>query len=415
MNEVSAGRDLCADDRRLISIDEACRRTASHAMAIEGSECVQVVEAVDRVLAVDLSARIALPRFEQSAMDGYAFAAADASTITTSLKIVSCVAAGSIGEEVPAGSAARVLTGAPIPRGADTVIMQEHVTRAGSSVRIEGPVRPGSNVRRRGEDICQGELLLRAGQRLAPHHIALLAAQGMSEVRVGRRPRIAVVSTGNELRQQGEALGAASVFDSNRPMLLSLMRQARLDARDGGLVHDSAGALARHLCQLAEGCDLIVTTGGASEGDEDHLAKALALCEASFETLRLALKPGKPAVAGHLGRTAYLGLPGNPVAALVSWLLLGNALVATLSGLKPRRAIGYPMRLASGFQHKPGRTEFAPARTVGGRVEILGRGGSARLKPMIHADGLAEIASSAGELDAGEYVLFHPFGGGFNL
>jgi molybdopterin molybdotransferase len=297
--------------------------------------------------------------------------------------------------------------------------MQEHVRRRGSRVVVDGPIRSGSNIRRRGEDIAPGELLLDAGQRLGPHHLALLAAQGVARVSVRRLPRVVIASTGDELRQPGEPLGEESIYDSNRPMLLALARQAGLAIIDGGCIPDNRAAIAERLSHFAELADLIVTTGGASVGEADHSAAALATAEAPFEVLKMAVKPGKPAIVGHLGHAAYLGLPGNPVAALVSWLTLGNAMIAALSGTAWRRRRGSSVAVISTFERGPGRNEFVPARLVatdlGTRLEILGRGGSARLKPLIHADGLAEINVDAGTIEPGDSVQFHPFRDGFAI
>lgn len=409
-----------APERRLASLDEACARAARYARPILHREKVSVHEALGRVLAEEIRARIPSPRFDQSAMDGYAFAASSLAGIVTELPIVSQVNAGHSGFPLPPGAAARIMTGAPIPDGADTVVMQEHVRRNGSTILIEGPVRIGSCIRRLGEDVAEGDSLLGSGQRLHAAHLALLGAQGYDAVDVLRRPRVAILSTGDEIRRPGEALDASSVYDSNRPMLLALARQAGLECRDAGCLKDNVHLIARRLAELAESFDILITTGGASAGEVDHSASALAEAGATFEVLSIALKPGKPAVVGRIGEAVYLGLPGNPVSALVSWVTLGSAVVATLMGATtPRRRPGYPMRTASSLERKSGRTEFVPARIVpseeGPRVEVLGRAGSARLRPLIHADGLAEIAEEIGSVGIGDIVLFHPFQSGFAL
>jgi molybdopterin molybdotransferase len=404
-------------DLGLISLDEACRRATLHVRPIERVERVPIVYAIGRVLAERICAGIALPRFDQSAMDGYAFAAASLERVETKLPVVARVTAGTCAPDLPIGSAARIFTGSPIPAGADTVVMQEHTQRRGSHVVVEGPVRKGSNIRRRGEDIGEGEILLEAGHRLGPHHIALLAAQGIAHVSVRKIPRVVIASTGDELRQPGESLSEASIFDSNRPMLLALARQAGLDIIDGGCISDNRDAIASRLSVLAGTADLIVTTGGASVGEADHSVAALASSNSRFEVLKMAVKPGKPAIVGNFAGAAYLGLPGNPVAALVSWLTLGSAMIAAISGASWRRRRGTPLAVASTFERKPGRNEFVPARVVatldGARLEILGRGGSARLKPLIHADGLAEIETERGSVNPGDSVQFHPFRDGF--
>jgi molybdopterin molybdotransferase len=403
----------------MISLDEACERAAAYAEPIDAEEKVPVAEALHRVLAGEIRARIALPRFDQSAMDGYALAASSLTPIETELAIVSRIPAGESSRSLPIGAAARIFTGAPIPEGADTIVMQEHVRRSGPRIVVDGPIRRGSNIRRRGEDVVEGEILLGRGQRLDIQHLALLSAQGYSSVKALRRPRIAIVSTGDEVRRPGEPLGDACVYDSNLPMLMAIARRAGLEPHDGGRLPDNGDAIAHRLGDLAGSFDLVVTTGGASVGEEDHSAAAIAATGSSFECLKIAVKPGKPALVGKIGQAVYLGLPGNPVSCLVSWLFLGNAVIAALNGVKQRRPTGYPMCVISAFNHRPGRIEFAPARVVstdnGPKVEILGRGGSARLKPLIRADGLAEMSSSRGDLSIGDSVLFHPFREGFAL
>ena len=294
--------------------------------------------------------------------------------------------------------------------------MQEHGRRDGDHLVLNRMIRPGDNIRCRGEDIKEGEALLSPGERLDARHVALLASQGRSHVRVRRRPRVGIVSTGNELRQPGDDLDEASIYDSNRPMIMALAEQACVDVVDGGWVRDDPAAMARVLAAMAATCDLVVTTGGASVGEEDHAATAMALAGARFETLKIALKPGKPAVVGQLGSCAYLGLPGNPVSALVSWLFLGGAVVSALEQRPFRRRLGCPMRSVSHFQRRPGRTEFVPARVKPGPgIEILGRGGSARLRPLVLADGLAEISALHAPVEIGDEVLFHPFRNGFSV
>jgi len=202
-------------------------------------------------------------------------------------------------------------------------------------------------------------------------------------------------------------------------MLIALAEQAGLAVVDGGWMQDDPVEIATVLSRLMAQCDLVVTTGGASVGEEDYSAAAMKAAGGRFETLKIALKPGKPAVVGQLGACAYLGLPGNPVSALVSWLFLGGAVVASMEQRRFRRRLGCPMPTTSQFQRRPGRTEFVPARLAlgdaGPGVEILGRGGSARLRPLVLADGLAEIAPLHAPVEPDDHVLFHPFRNGFAI
>lgn len=410
--------DPCSHEG-LISIEEACARAAAYASPLQGHEEVPIVAAVGRTLALPVQSILPLPPFDQSAMDGYAVAAGDGLVSGGSLKIAGRMAAGDEERPLPPESALRILTGAKIPRGVDAVVMQENVIRDGNRIILTRMVRPGDNIRRRGEDVTPGEMLLQPGERIDARHVALLAAQGQTFVPVRRKVRIGVVSTGSELRAQGEGLPEASLFDSNRPMIMALALQAGADMVDAGIIRDDPRLIAKTLRDLASRCDLILTTGGVSVGDEDHSLAALIEAGGRGEALKIALKPGKPAVIGTIGASIYLGLPGNPVAALVSWLLLGHAVMAALEGRSPKPSSGMHLPLAHVFERRLGRTEFAPARILrtasGLAVEILGRGGSARLKPLAMADGLVRIEPLHAPVREGDMVLFHPFRDGFSI
>lgn len=411
--------DACSRQQDLLDLDSACQRAAGFAEEIVETERVPVLRAVGRTLAEPILAGLALPPFDQSAMDGYALAfSGDALPSGSRILVSARIAAGDFPVALPAGSGARIFTGAPLPPGAKAVLMQEYGGRDGDHLVLHRTVQRGSNIRRRGEDVEIGARLFSPGVRLDARHVALLSAQGRADVVVKRRPRVAVVSTGNELVQAGESLGAASIYDSNRPMIMALAGEAGLDVLDGGWCEDNAASLAKTLNALASSCDIVLTTGGASVGDEDHSATAVALAGGISESLRIALKPGKPAVVGQIGTAVFLGLPGNPVSALVSWLNLGHAIIAALEGRHFRRSIGAPIAAASRFERQAGRTEFAPARILrsssGPAVEIIGRGGSARLRPLIEADGLVEIDPLHAPVEAGATVLFHSFKDGFS-
>jgi len=404
-------------DAGLLSIADACARAARYVEPLRPVENVPLLGAIGRTLAEAAIARLPMPPFTQSAMDGYALAAGSGVDIETRLEVVDRIAAGTHGRRLVTGEAARLFTGAPLPEGADAVIMQEHVEREAGAIVLRRLIRAGDNVRYRGEDIEPLEPLLHANDRLDARHIALLAAQGINSVVVRSRVRIAVISTGDELRQAGAELDPAAIYDSNRPMLLALIAQAGLLPIDGGWVPDRPDRIADRLRAIAPQADLVITSGGASVGEEDHALNALAQAGGAGETLKIALKPGKPAVVGRIGAAAYLGLPGNPVSSLVSWLLLGHAMISAFEGRTPRQRLGCPVTSRSRFDRRPGRAEFVPARLVvddnGIGVEILGRGGSARLRPLVQADGLAEIAADNGGVRPGETVLFHPLRDGF--
>lgn len=402
----------------LIDLDAACARAARYTAAIQESSRVPLWDAAGRTLMEAVSADLPMPMFDHAAMDGFALAVPGSMlSAGACLPVSGRIAAGDPASVLEAGRAARIFTGAPLPVGANAVAMQEHVSFENGSCVLLRDIKAGDNIRQRGEDISEGDALLSAGERLDARHIALLAAQGRVSIAVQNKIRVGVISTGNELRQPGTKLDPATIYDSNRPMIMALAAQAGLAVTDGGWVPDEAVAIANVLERLSKCCDLIVTTGGAAAGDEDHSAKGAKMAGALLETLNIAIKPGKPAVVGRLNTAVYLGLPGNPVAALVSWLALGGAIMAAFQGRPFRRRPGCALPALSHFERRPGRTEFAPARLVacagGSGVEIVGRGGSARLRPLAEADGLVEIGPLHAPVRAGEPVLFRPFRDGF--
>ncbi len=418
MNIHALSPDPCAQGR-LLTIDEARERAAAYALPIGETTELPIGEALERVLAERITARVPLPPFDQSAMDGYALAAGTGLPPGTRCSLAGRIAAGHRSIQLPPGSAVRIFTGAPLPVGADAVVMQEHVHQDRDEIILGRRAARGDNIRRRGEDVTIGDVLISPGERIDPRHLALLAAQGREHVRVYRRPVVAIISTGNELCQPGADRDEAAIYDSNGAMMTALTRRAGFEAVNGPSVPDDPDALARTLRRFAKTCDLIVTTGGASNGDEDHAAAAIDAAGGAFEVLKIAMKPGKPAVVGRIGRAFYLALPGNPVAAFVSWLLLGGAIAATMFGQRLERRCGWSMKVVADFERRPGRTEFVPARMVGRpnaeAVEILGRGGSARLRPLAAADGLAEISPFHAPVKAGSIVAFHPFSSGLAI
>ncbi|WP_349369276.1 gephyrin-like molybdotransferase Glp [Salinarimonas sp.] len=409
--------DVCACDRErngLVSIDAAMARAAAWAAPLADVEVLPLGAAAGRVLARSVHARVASPAFDRSAMDGYAVRAGGGLAAGARLAVVGRIAAGARGTRIGAAEAARIFTGAPIPPGADAVVMQEDVRADGHAVVLTRPVRAGAHIRRTGEDVGVGDRLAEAGTRIEARVVALLAAQGVGTLAVRRRPRVAVVSTGDELAGPDAPLAPAAIHDANRPMLLALLAAAGCAPIDAGIVRDDASEQASRLAALAGACDLIVTSGGASVGEEDHAARAVRLAGGEAETLAMALKPGKPALVGRIGAASVLGLPGNPVSALVVFSLLGRAMLARLAGGTPRRPAGLPTPLAEPLARKPGRTEFVPARLVrteGGTRLALASTNSARLRPLAEADGFAEIPADATTADAGVPMDFHPFAG----
>ena len=398
----------------LIDVREAQRRLWDRVEATAHEE-VGLDQAPGRVLAASVDADRDFPPTDRSAMDGFALRCADLNE-TLTLPIAGTVAAGDAPCALPRGQAMRIFTGAPLPEGADAVVMVEHATEQSDTVRFKAAPEPGRNIRRKGSDQRAGETLIRKGTRIAARHIGLLAANGIATVEVVRKPRVAVFSTGNELIQKaGAPLRPGQIPDANRPMLLALAAGAGADVSDLGILPDEAAATARALADMDGRFDLILTSGAVSMGGKDHVRDALIAAGGTIQGWRVALKPGKPVMFGRLGQCVVTGLPGNPMAALVGFHLFAGPQIAQLSGASPAPFADTPARAGFEWARKPGRTEIFPVRRLRhdsdgcAVLERLGRGVSATLLPVAEADGLAVVPAGTSHLSPGDRLTWHPF------
>lgn len=399
-----------------VSIEEALRRIRDRVAPVSGTETAPLEQAAGRVLAAPVRARDMSPPFDAAAMDGYAV---DSRALTGegpwALPVVTRLAAGRpAGPRLSGRQAARILTGAAVPGGADCVVRQEDVTRTGGTVTMRRRPSPGLNIRRAGGDMTPGQIVVEAGRRLGPREIAAAAAAGAGALPVRRRLRVALLVTGDEVRRPGETRGSSQIWDVNTPMLRAALSGPEFELIEAAHVADSPSDLSSRLGDLAHAADLIVTTGGVSVGDEDHVAPVLRRLAAETLFRRVAIKPGKPVTCGRLGRALWLGLPGNPLAAFVTWRVFGEAAVSALLGVttKPSRR---RVVTAQPIRRRPGRCELRPARLVGfdelGREvadfeDVLDSGRVARLP---EADGLIHIPAEADFLPAATLVEFQPF------
>jgi molybdopterin molybdotransferase len=403
----------------LLTIAEARAAVIAGARPVEGEEAVPLAQARGRILARDLSSPRALPVFDHSAMDGYAVALAPHAP---DYRLVGRVAAGQAPDaRLSPGEAVRIFTGAPLPAGADAVAMQENVTARDGAIRLTQPLRAGDNIRRAGEDVAIGDALAPAGSTIDARHIGLAAAVGLAALPVRRKARVALVSTGDELVEAGGALAPGQIFDSNRPLLAAALERPALDLVDFGVLRDDRATISAFFTRVAPDFDLILTTGGASVGDEDHIAAALAAAGGSIDVARVAIRPGKPFTHGRLAGASIAILPGNPFAAFVAALLFTRPMIERALGLPVRDFEPLPARAGFAQSRTRERVEFVPARvarrdTDGTPViERLGRGGSARLQPLIAADGLAVIAPGEAPVAMGDPIGYLPFGTAFAL
>lgn len=404
----------CCDDLAAeVSVAEARRILAGRAVPVAGVEEVALAHAAGRVLARDLVSPRDVPAFANVAVDGYAFAAASlVPGGETRLRLLAGRAAAGhpFPGPVPLGHAVRALTGAPLPAGCDTVVLQEAVRIEGGEVVVPEGVKPGANVRATGEDVAAGSRVFPAGIRLGPQHLGVAAELGLARLPVFRRVRVALFSSGDELVEPGEEPAPGRIFDANRPMLRALVSHLPVELTDLGILPDRFETVAGAVGEAARTHDLVLTSGGASAGDEDHLSRLLRTRGEAF-FWRVAMKPGRPLAFGRLERAFVLALPGNPVAAALAFLLFARPFLLALAGAPFALPPALPVPAAFSLKKKRGRTEFARARLVvtpEGNVaaERVTREGSGILTSLTEAGGILELEAERGEIRPGEPVLW---------
>jgi molybdopterin molybdotransferase len=395
----------------LMRVADAVALIRDRLPVLSGIETVDLTRADGRVLAEDLVAPIDLPPFDNAAVDGYALRATDLSAeAETRLPLGGRVPAGHAPSEAGPGCAVRIFTGAPLPPGTDTVAMQEDVQLDDGIVVLPASLAPGANRRRAGEDVVRGSLAIRAGTRLGPRHLALAAALGLPSLRLRAPLRIALFSTGDELTPPGMPLPPAGIHDANRPMLAALLRRLGTEPVDLGILRDSAASLRERVAAAAAEHDLILTSGGVSVGEEDHVRAAVE-ASGALTFWRLAIKPGRPVALGHIAGTPFIGLPGNPAAAYVTALAILRPLVLHLSGALEAAA---PLTVRSGFvsAKRPGRREYLRVclrLDVDGAPEAVPAPGGA-LSGLVCSDGLVELAEDLTAIRIGDALPYTAHG-----
>ena len=407
------GCDKQQQKAALKSLEEAQAFLLSQARAVTERERVAIADALDRVLAESLVSPVDVPPWNNSAMDGYAVRAADLIGARPRLRVTQRIPAGSCGTSLEAGAAARIFTGAPVPPGADTVVIQEVCERQGEEIIINEPPGPGANVRQAGEDIRRGHELLPAGVRLAPQHLGLIASVGIAEISVFRRLKVALFSSGDELVAPGGELAPGQIYNSNQFTLGGLVRRLGCEVIDLGRVADNLEATCEALARGAEQADLVLASGGVSVGEEDHVKPAVERL-GSLDLWKIAIRPGKPLAFGHIGATPFIGAPGNPVSLFVTFLLFARPFILKSQGVDAG-VLPLPFSVRAGFDWpQPNqRREFARARLEvnqqGERVAALYPSRSSGvLSSVVWANGLVEIPEQR-TISKGESVNFLPF------
>ena len=395
-----------------VPVEDALARLRAGLHAVTGVEEVAVPLSLGRVLAAPVLAARSNPPQANAAVDGYGFAHAATGAGVQRLPLVAGRAAAGqpLGQGVPYGHAVRILTGAILPDGVDTVVLEEDCATDGQIVAFDGPIKARANTRRAGEDVAQGALALPAGRVLGPADLALLTALGVARVRVHRPLRVAVLSTGDEVLADATHPAAPhQIYDANRPLLLSLIAAWGYQPVDLGHARDDADLIAARLDHGAGAADVILTSGGASAGDEDHISRLLT-ARGNLSSWRIAIKPGRPLALALWSGVPVFGLPGNPVAAYTCALVFARPALSLLSGAGWQVPQGFIVPAAFEKRKKAGRREYLRARLdEQGRAEVFASEGSGRISGLAWATGFVELPDAACNVVAGDPVWFIPY------
>ncbi len=409
--------DCFAFSGPLLPVDDLEHIIRDRVVPVEETETVTLAQVRGRTLAYDVAAPIDLPPFDNSAVDGYAVRYADlAPQSDTTLAVVDRITAGRVASHpIAPGAAIQIFTGAPMPDGADTVFMQEDVRTEGGNVIVPPGLKRGSNRRLAGEDIRAGSVALPAGRVLSIADVALASALGLTGLAVRRRIRVALFSTGDELTEPGRPLSRASLYDANRILLAGLIESLGAAVTDLGILHDDPATLARALKDAANGHDLVLTSGGVSTGEADHVRAAVEAI-GSLVFWRVAIKPGRPVAMGVIpgaagASAAFVGLPGNPVAAFVTFVRVVRPLIMRLSGASAAPLVTLPVRSAFGYRKKHGRREYVRVslrRAADGVIEAFKhrQEGAGVLTSLTETDGLVELSENVTTVEPGSTVGF---------
>lgn len=407
--------DCFANGGRLMRTDEALALLETKLKCVTATETLATADALGRVLREDITAPGNIPPHDNSAVDGYAIYFDDLDpTGQTRLRICGRQAAGQKPTEPPArGEALRIFTGAVMPDGLDTVMMQEDCTLEDGAVVIPAGIKRGANRRDAGEDVRAGSTVLHSGQRLRAQDLGQAAAVGRAELEVSRPLRVALFSTGDELREPGEALVEGAIHDSNRYTLNGLLKGLGCEVSDLGILRDKAETIVSALDKATENHDLIITSGGVSVGEEDHVKQAVETL-GSMHAWRLAIKPGRPIALGQIGAVPFVGLPGNPVAVVVTYLVFVRPMLLRLMGGNIRLPQSFPVRADFSYRKKKDRREWIRVNLQANgdgswKAEKFPRDGAGILSSLVESQGLVELPEDLTQVEPGMLVDYLPF------
>jgi molybdopterin molybdotransferase len=406
--------------QNMLSADEALSFLLARVRPANETEQIATADALGRVLAERLTSMVNVPPLDNSAMDGYAVRIADLINASTRLRVTQRIPAGTVGQPLAAGQAARIFTGAPVPAGCDAVVMQEYCGVEGDTVTVSKPPKIGENIRRSGEDIATGAEILPAGIRLRPQEMGLAASVGIATLRVYRKLKVATFFTGDEIVMPGEPLKPGQIYNSNRFVMAGLLQALGCEVVDLGIVPDDFAATVKVLEAAAAGADLIITSGGVSVGEEDHV-KAAVEAAGKLDLWKIAIKPGKPLAFGEVGdirKVPFIGLPGNPVSAFVTFCLFVRPFILRSQGIAATAPQAFSLKADFDWLKPDKRREFLRARLHTAEngevvVQLYPNQGSGVLTSTVWADGLVEVPEGS-PIHRGKTVKFLPFSGLLN-
>ena len=410
----------CYDDTKkpsLLTVEETLELIKNGIKHIENIQTLAIRDALGNTLAEDVISSINVPPHRNSAMDGYAIQSKDLeNTGDIQLKVIGTSFAGAPFErKVSKSECIRIMTGAMMPEGSDTVVMQEDTIRNNDVIEINNQHKAGQNVRHPGEDIQEGSAVLKAGKQISPADLGLLSSIGIAEVKTYRKPKIAFFSTGDELKSLGETLRPGDIYDSNRYTLHGMLKKMDVEIIDLGVIADDKALIQQTLEKAAQSADMILTSGGASVGEADYVSEILAeIGQVNF--WKIAMKPGKPLAFGHINETPYFGLPGNPVSVMATCYLFVQPAIEYLKGQKETSHLSLKAKCLNLLKKAPGRTDFQRGILKQGEngeltVDTTGMQGSHILTSMSIANCFIVIPQQSGNIEAGETVEVLPFNG----
>lgn len=396
----------------LLTVEQAQEHILSSIQAITDTECIDLIQACGKILAETIQAGFNVPPHRNSSMDGYAFAQESLTSSATLQQVGISWAGRPYLDQVQLGECVRIMTGACLPDGTDTVVMQENTSQQALQITVQAQTKLGENVRYPGEDLRQGELIFNSGHKLVAADIGLTASLGIPKLRVLRRPKVAILSTGDELRALGSELQAGQIYDSNRYTLHALLQSLDVEIIDLGIIPDQAEAIEQAFVQAKEQADLLITSGGVSVGDADFVASTLKkLGEVSF--WKIAMKPGKPLAFGHLGNCFFFGLPGNPVSVIATFLLFVRPAILKLRGETVTQPLTYTATTLSPLKKTPGRKDYQRGiytqTATSYQVSSTGKQESHLLRSMSQANCFIVLERESGDVPAGSLVGILPF------